>query len=89
MPQAVQPDVLGHGEATQARRVRAAEIAVDVVQGQPCIGQGAQRDLGVQLGGRHAFGATQRVFVDAGDAGLAVNAHDAPVPPHSLGARLR
>ncbi len=97
----LQVHVFRHGGGAGARRIAGAEIAVDVVAGEPGIGQRAQRHLGVEL--RHGLvrRMPRRMLERAGDIRLALDAHawiprlrvatyrPSARPPTSARARLR
>ncbi len=68
----VQPEIIDHRPGA-AGRVARAEIAVDIVLGEPGILDRALRDLGVQLGGGFVRRMPGRVFVDPGNVGLALD----------------
>jgi len=74
----LQAHVVDHGEAAEARRVAGAEIAVDVVLAEPCIGERADGALGVELRGGLVGSVARRVLKRAHDVGLALDAHDLP-----------
>ena len=78
----LETQIIDHRQRPEAGRIAGgAEIAVDVVLGQPGIGKRASRHLGVQL--RHGFvgGEPRRVLVNPDDVGLVPDAHRRPSLP--------
>ena len=71
MAQAVQADVLGHGQGAQAGGIGAAKVAIHILQPQAGVGQRAQGHLGMELGCGEVVGTPRGVLVNAGDIGLA------------------
>ena len=67
--------VVGHGEGAEAGGVAGAEVAVDVVLGEPGVVEGADGGFGVELGDGFVGGLAGGVLVGTDDAGLAFDAH--------------
>ena len=67
--------VVGHGQRAEAGRVAGAEVAVDVLLGQPGVAQGAERRFRVQLGDGLVLGQPRRVLIGTGDIGLPLDRH--------------
>ena len=62
--------VLHHGRGAHAGCVACAEIAVDVVAGQACVGKSALGHLSVQLRYRFVFGQARGVLKGPHDIGF-------------------
>ena len=71
----LEPHVVGHGQAAEARRIARAEIAVDVVLREVGVGERAHRRLGVELRQRLLVRLARRMLVDTRDIGLALDGH--------------
>ena len=72
----VEAEIIGHRHRAEAGGVAGAEVAVDVVEGEPGVGQRAQRHLGVDLRQRPVGDLAPWVLVSAHDEGLASDGHD-------------
>src|SRR6266702_5366732 len=68
----IEAEIIDHRPGT-ARRVTGAEVAVDVVLGEPGILDRAFGDLGVKLGCGFVRRMPGRMFVDPGNVGLALD----------------
>ena len=69
----LEAQVVGHRQRAEPGRVARAEVAVDVVLGEPGVRERAVRDLGVELGDRLVVRLARRVLERADDVGLALD----------------
>ena len=71
----IQAHVFGHGDTAQARRITTAKITVHIRHGQARVRQGADGDLGMELGNCLFDRLAGGMFVDPRNIGLACSAH--------------
>ena len=71
----LESQVVGHRQRSEPGRVARAEVAVDVVLGEPGVRERAPRDLGVELGDRLVVRLARGVLERADDVGLALDGH--------------
>ena len=72
----IEAHVIGHADGIHdARRIAGAEITVHILDGQPCILQGAFCALGVQQRHRFVVGLARGMLESPRDIGLSFNGH--------------